>query len=282
MRLLRLADDCRAAGLVVVELPGWETAGGELGNVGAVVSHHTATGPTVSDSAVDRLLRYGRSDLPGPLSQVGLDRQGRVHLIASGVANHAGAGSWRGVSGNSRAVGVEAYNSGTGEPWSQAQLDAWDVLNAVLLRTLTLPADAVCGHKEWAPTRKIDPAGLDMDDMRARAASLLTNPQEDDDMPTAAEVWSQPVEKPDRTKQPAYAVLAAAAQSGADASAKLDQLLAVVGGLSAALTALAANTGLTAQEITDAAKAGADAALSERITGATVDLNVTPAEGVAP
>lgn len=181
MRLLELAADCRTAGLEVVEIAGWQQRGRDLGAVGAVLAHHTATGPGTSDGAVDRLLRDGRPDLSGPLAQVGLDRAGRVRLIAAGVANHAGAGSWLGVSGNTRALGVEAYNDGRGEGWPPVQLDAWDRLNAVLLRTVALDAGRLCAHREWAPTRKIDPAGIDMDAMRRRAAALLTTTG--DDMP---------------------------------------------------------------------------------------------------
>lgn len=173
MRLTWLADECRAAGLIVVEVPGWQQRGPDLGQVGAVLAHHTATSKQTADGTVDRLLRDGRPGLRGPLAQVGLDRQGRVRLIAAGRANHAGAGSWRGVTGNGRAVGVEAYNDGRGEPWPPVQLRAWDVLNGVLLRRLGLPADRLCGHREWAPSRKTDPQGLDMQQMRARAAVLL-------------------------------------------------------------------------------------------------------------
>ncbi len=176
MRLLTLPALCRRAGLDVVEVSGWQQRGAEMGNVGAVLAHHTATGRNWSDSAVDALLRDGRPGIPGPLSQVGLDRKGRVRIIAAGTANHAGRGSWHGVSGNSRAVGVEAYNDGTGETWPAVQLDAWDALNAVLLDLLDLPVSRLCGHREWAPTRKTDPAGIDLTAMRARAASLLTTP----------------------------------------------------------------------------------------------------------
>lgn len=176
MRLLWLADDCRAAGLEVVEVDGWRTRGAELGKVGAVLAHHTASARTAADTAVDRLLRDGRPGIPGPLAQVGLDRKGRVRLIAAGLANHAGAGSWRGVSGNSRAVGVEAFNDGVGEPWPLVQLAAWDRLNAVLLHGLNLGPESLCAHREWAPTRKTDPQGLDMGQMRARAAAALNRP----------------------------------------------------------------------------------------------------------
>ena len=184
MRLTGLADACRAAGLPVVEVAGWQARGEDLGTVRAVLAHHTATGTNWTNAAVDRLLVNGRPDLPGPLCQIGLDRQGRVRLIAAGRANHAGKGAWNGATGNTSAVGVEAYNDGR-EPWPAIQLAAWDRLNAVLLRTLGLPASALCGHKEWAPARKVDPHTLSMDAMRARAGALLT---EEDDVPSAREI----------------------------------------------------------------------------------------------
>ncbi|MDR7302696.1 N-acetylmuramoyl-L-alanine amidase [Haloactinomyces albus] len=48
-----------------------------------------------------------------------------------------------------------------------------------------------CGHKEWAPNRKTDPAGIDMDDFRAQVADYLAHPEtirKEDGMPSADEV----------------------------------------------------------------------------------------------
>lgn len=166
MRLTWLADVLRDAGLTVIEDHGWQQRGKDLGAVDGIVWHHTATKASTSDSAVTRLLRVGRRDLVGPLAQLGLDRQGRFHVVAAGRANHNGYGTW----GNS-SIGIEAYNDGIGEPWPDAQVDAYVRGTRALLDRLGLPVNRVKGHKETDPRRKIDPAGLDMDEMRRRVAT---------------------------------------------------------------------------------------------------------------
>ena len=177
MRLLWLPSVLRAAGLDVETTPGWELRGkdGPLAPMSpqVVVCHHTAVRAATPDSAVANLLIKGRPDLPGPLAHLGLTRSGRYVVIASGVANHAGLGGWAGFTGNRRAIGIEAYNSGLGEPWPTAQLDAYDRGSAAILKHLSLPAARLCGHKEWAPNRKIDPQGIDMLQMRNRVAALM-------------------------------------------------------------------------------------------------------------
>lgn len=168
MRVPWLGDVLRAAGLTVVELPGWRGRGRELGGIDGVVAHHTATGPGTSNQAVANLLRDGRSDLAGPLSQLGLDRLGRYWLIADGRCNHNGYGEW----GNS-SIGIEAYNTGVGEPWPAAQVDAYQRGAAAILTQIGLPASRVKGHKETDPGRKIDPAGIDMDTFRRNVAAIM-------------------------------------------------------------------------------------------------------------
>ena len=105
MRLTWLADVLRAARLEVVEHDGWKLRGSELLRVEGIVCHHTASSPKAPDDAVCRLLINGRSDLRGPLCQLGLDRHGRYHLIAAGRGNHNGRGEW----GN-QSIGIEAFN----------------------------------------------------------------------------------------------------------------------------------------------------------------------------
>lgn len=156
----------RNAGLTVVEVDGWQTRGrpastGELNPVG-VLCHHTATGPKTSNSAVVNLLVKGRSDLPGPLCQFGLARNGTVYLVAAGRANHAGKAKASGTvgagDGNKMYWGIEAFNDGVGEKWSDAQMNAYALLCAVLSVKLTHNSEkTVRGHKETSITGKIDP-----------------------------------------------------------------------------------------------------------------------------
>lgn len=179
MRLTWLADVLRSAGLQVDEMDGWRTRGADRINPEGLVWHHTATPASVSDEAVDRLLRDGRADLPGPLSQLGLRRDGSFVVVAAGRCNHNGFGTW----GND-SIGIEAYNDGQSEPWPRAQLDAYDQGSAAICRHLHWTIHHVRGHKETDPDRKIDPRGIDMDKARARVAALITPapPEEDIDM----------------------------------------------------------------------------------------------------
>lgn len=168
MRLTWLADVLRAEGLDVWESPGWRGRGKELAVVEGIVWHHTASSPRTSDTAVHAMLRDGRPDLAGPLSQLGLERDGTFVVVADGRANHNGYGLW----GNN-SIGIEAYNDGVGEPWPAVQLDAYRRGTAAILRRLGLTAAAVMGHRETDPKRKIDPTGLDMNAERAHVRALL-------------------------------------------------------------------------------------------------------------
>src|SRR4051812_40297745 len=87
----------RAANLRVAEVEGWETRGiGDVRDVAGVICHHTA-GPRQGNMPSLRTLVDGRSDLTGPLSQLGLGRDGTFYVIAAGRCHHAGAGSWQGI-----------------------------------------------------------------------------------------------------------------------------------------------------------------------------------------
>jgi len=172
VRATWLPDVLRAAGLTVVEVPGWKGRGKELTAINGVVAHHTATGTNWTDARVDALLRDGRADLPGPLAQLGLRRSGAFVLVADGRANHNGYGQWGNAS-----IGIEAYNAGDGiDPWPAAQLDAYQRGAAAILAHLGLGADRVLAHRETDPKRKPDPRGIDMVAFRARVAHHIAHP----------------------------------------------------------------------------------------------------------
>lgn len=190
-----LADTCREWGLVVVEVDGWRTRGKSTLSPSVLVLHHTA-GPAKGDYPSLGVVRDGRPDVPGPLANVGLGRTGTVYVIASGVSNNAGRGSWRGVGGNANTIGIEAESVGTRDDWTPAQRVAYPLLCAALLDGMGRDTTWMCGHKEWAPDRKIDPAYWDMDRMRGDVQTLLDTshhqppapPPEEDDMAKLIEV----------------------------------------------------------------------------------------------
>ena len=157
--LTDLATAARKSGLNVVEVSGWRTRGhGQMGDVRTIVAHHTATSAAAPGNYPSmRIVRDGRSDLPGPLAQLGLGRDGTVYVIAAGLAYHAGKVRDDDYS-NAHAIGIEAEHPGVGA-WSNRQYDAYVRLCAALAKHYDVPVSRVLGHKEvCAPVgRKSDP-----------------------------------------------------------------------------------------------------------------------------
>lgn len=169
-----LANTLREAGLRVEEAPRWTVRGGSQFAPKGVMVHHTATGPNWSKERLTRLLTDGRPDLRGPLCNLQLERDGTFVVIAAGRANHAGSGSWNGITkGNTTFVGIECANDGVGERWPQKQVEALGVGVAALLKAMQASPGMVVGHKEWAPRRKVDPRGVDMDMFRRYVTNLM-------------------------------------------------------------------------------------------------------------
>ncbi len=191
----------RAEGLTVVEVGDWEHHNrnhkGEWGPVHGVMIHHTVTKGTATTV---RICRDGYSALPGPLCHGVIAKDGTVHLVGYGRANHAGLGdddvlaavidekplpvdNETTTDGNRHFYGFECENLGDGkDPWPQAQLDAIEKASAALCRHHGWGAASVIGHLEWQPG-KVDPRGFTMASMRQRIAQRLNNqPQEEDPM----------------------------------------------------------------------------------------------------
>ena len=170
-----LADVLRSAGLTVVEEEGWKTAGrGEMGVVKGIILHHTA-GSKKGNCPSLELVKNGRKDLPGPLSQLFLCRDGTFHVVGAGRCNHAGAGKWHNASGNSSFIGIEAENAGDGtDPWPEVQMDAYERGVAAILMHLGLDDVMAVGHKEYCTPRgrKIDPS-FDMVEFRENVERLM-------------------------------------------------------------------------------------------------------------
>ena len=124
--------------------------------------------------------------MPGPLAQLGLGRDGTFYVIAAGRANHAGLGSWQGITtGNSSFIGIEAENTGLtsgphADPWPDVQMDAYARGVAAILNRIGASTTMCCGHKEYAqpPGRKIDPT-FDMNAFRQQVSAVVggTAPQ---------------------------------------------------------------------------------------------------------
>lgn len=171
-----LAQVLKDAGLKVAEQPGWQDRGrGPMATVRGVICHHTA-GPKTGIMPSLKVVTDGRSDLPGPLCQLGLGRDGTWFIVAAGRANHAGGGVWKGIAtGNSSFIGIEAENMGTSaDPWPDVQMDSYRRGVAAILKQLGADASMCCGHKEYALPRgrKSDPS-FDMDKFRADVTAIM-------------------------------------------------------------------------------------------------------------
>ncbi|MGW6571191.1 N-acetylmuramoyl-L-alanine amidase [Streptomyces sp. NPDC054945] len=187
----RFINALRNEGLTVVEVGAWRTHNrnhkGPWGPVHGVMIHHTVTRGT---SYTVELCRDGYSALPGPLCHGVIAKDGRVHLVGYGRANHAGAGdsdvlaaviaekrlpldNETDTDGNRYFYGFECENLGDGEdPWPAVQLDAIARVSAAICRYHRWTERSVIGHREWQPG-KVDPRGFTMDAMRARIGERL-------------------------------------------------------------------------------------------------------------
>jgi hypothetical protein len=124
--------------------------------------HHTASPTSWSGQKDADYCALGDED--APLSNLYLDRDGVAWILAAGATNTNGKGkdTWGGGvpndSMNSYAIGIEA-NGGAGASWPEVQQDAYVTMVSALCRHYGIPTHQVRGHFEWAPDRKVDPAG---------------------------------------------------------------------------------------------------------------------------
>ncbi|MFF6836036.1 peptidoglycan-binding protein [Streptomyces sp. NPDC012438] len=192
----RLLTALRAEGCTVVEHPGWRTHNrdhmGPFGPVHGVMIHHTVTKGTTNTV---RICHDGYAGLPGPLCHGVIAKDGTIHLLSAGRANHAGLGDddvlqaviaerlapaddEANTDGNRYFYGFECENLGDGhDPWPDVQLEAIEKAAAAICRAYGWGDRSVIGHLEWQPG-KVDPKGFSMGAMRARIAERL-----DDDNP---------------------------------------------------------------------------------------------------
>ena len=175
-----LADVLLAEGIDLVEYPGWRTRGhGDFKDIRGVMVHHTG-----SDTASAASIANGRPDLPGPLSQLHIARDGTVTVVAVGVAWHAGIGMYPWLPtnmGNWHMIGIECANSGTSptaphrQNWPDAQYFAVVRCCAAINRRLAQTSARTIGHKEYAGRAqgKWDPGAINMDILRSDIQDVI-------------------------------------------------------------------------------------------------------------
>lgn len=179
--LVWLGDVLRAAGLRVVETPGWKTrtASGTQPRPVGVLEHHTATPASYARPAPTvQMCITGRPDLDGPLCHAVIGYDGTVHLIAAGRANHAGKAKASGPNpagdGNTLYVGFEWDYHGVNQGPSPEQYATAVRATRAVLAKLGRPAEAARGHRETSVTGKIDPGHVDLDQFRRDVAAGAT------------------------------------------------------------------------------------------------------------
>ncbi|MCP9209669.1 N-acetylmuramoyl-L-alanine amidase [Streptomyces sp. NEAU-Y11] len=197
-------DALKKEGVKVVEVGNWETHNrnhkGPWGPVHGVMIHHTVTKGT--KATVD-IVRNGYASLPGPLCHGMIAKDGTVHLIGYGRANHAGLGdpdvlqavinekappvdNEATVDGNRHFYGFECENLGDGQdPWPEAQLEAIERVSAAICRHHGWHARSVLRHLDWQPG-KVDPRGPGMNwsEILNRVAEKLGQAPPKDPIPT--------------------------------------------------------------------------------------------------
>ena len=206
--LTNLADVIRAVGIDVLEVGGWQhiargSGGYTSGLPNHVMVHHTASGPG-SDGWSDVEYMTFAADA-APLANLYLSRSGTVWVCAGGATNtngsgHDPCGTVADDSMNAAAIGIEAANNGVGERWPDVQLDVYEELVAALCSAYGIPVGRVHAHFEYAPGRKIDPAGPDRyatggaswDMDRFRTALTAPIPPDPPDPPPDLEVTDMP------------------------------------------------------------------------------------------
>ncbi|MYZ06419.1 N-acetylmuramoyl-L-alanine amidase [Streptomyces sp. SID2999] len=181
----------KAEGVKVVEVGGWRTHNrnhkGPWGPMHGVMIHHTVTS---GSARTVELCRDGYDELPGPLCHGVITKDGKVHLVGYGRANHAGLGdddvlraviaekglptdNEANTDGNRHFYGFECENLGDGkDPWPDAQMEAIVRAAAAICRHHGWTERSVIGHLEWQPG-KIDPRGFTMSSLRSRIKAQL-------------------------------------------------------------------------------------------------------------
>lgn len=173
-----LAELLASAGVTVEAAAGWKSKGKPNFTPLGIMLHHTA-GPKGGDAPSLKLCMEGRPGLSGPLCHIVLARSGTAHVIAAKRTNHAGDGAAQvlervkkdepvtgnaatngykdvaGLSGNGYFYGIEVENTGTGEPYPEAQIDALGKICAAICQAHGWSSNRIIHHRQWT-VRKAD------------------------------------------------------------------------------------------------------------------------------
>lgn len=172
-------------GLEVLTLKGWSTRGSSSFRPTITLCHWIAGPRGVKPPRRPslKIIQNGHSTLPGPLANNYMGRAGEAVLVAAGRANHAGYGYWKGVTGNTGAMGTEPECADNSD-WTAEQRKSYPLIKIAELFAMwekgliswnQIASNRVAGHSEYAlpKGRKIDINGYTMTSLRAEIAALL-------------------------------------------------------------------------------------------------------------
>lgn len=156
---------------------GWEGRGNEFPvRPDGALRHWTGVGGEALNAIIN-----GRPDLTGPLAQLYQSRQvdpatglDIVYVVASGKANHAGAGVLNGIEGNYKLLGLEIGWAGAGEAFPpMRQLTSELAMRALLDCCLGDDPNDVGEHREYArPVGRKQDTNLSGDELRRRMTTI--------------------------------------------------------------------------------------------------------------
>lgn len=181
----RAVELLREWGFKVRYEPGWSKRGYYTFDPHGFLVHHDVS-PRHLNWGVFNIVKYGRIDVPGPLANWVLARDGQICALAAGRANHAGrgrVGAFGALRGSTTSWGCEAANDGVSEPWPPEQMLAYWALARACEIVTGYGRNRTIGHKEWAPRRKVDPT-FSMPQFRrdmSRVPNDIGIPEEDDE-----------------------------------------------------------------------------------------------------
>lgn len=167
--------DIRSFGVTVIEQPGCYNKSDMMLNIRGWMLHHDALALGLDSNPNNDFNVPNYMGTPGILgSQFWGSTRGEVVLMAAGGKGHAGLGQWRAIpqnQGNNYCAAMETDHT-TGTGWSNPLLRAIDVVSLVVIRNHNIDiSNWVCGHLEYAPLRKQDPEGYNLNAWRTRMAT---------------------------------------------------------------------------------------------------------------
>lgn len=134
-----------------------------------IVVHATA------NSTLEGVIKWFQNPEAFVCAHYNIGKDGRIAQMALDEqrAWHAGKSTWKGVADvNNYSIGIELVNLNNGkDPYPEAQYKVLVALCKMLMQKYGIQAEDIVSHKAISLSGKIDPVGLDMDQLRRDVVS---------------------------------------------------------------------------------------------------------------